>query len=154
MQTGWVGEQRWTNHRAWIPSIRSSSSRNRTSVAILFAWLQALLLNILLFSKQALFIIKSSGDPRSYESVSLPIVAVGISKRGLLACKCDSDQKSRISGQRVTVTGTFPTALLRTWHAPFRCTTLSRDQRLFSLVSCGALPSGWLCQPQTTTVTP
>lgn len=39
-----------------------------------------------------------------------------------MACQCFSGGKGRISGQRVTLTGTFPTALLRTWHAPFRCT--------------------------------
>src|SRR5947208_17092114 len=49
-----------------------------------------------------------------------------------MACQCDPDEKNRIGGQRVTLSGTFPTALLRTWHASFRCTTLSRDPRLFN----------------------
>ncbi len=62
VQTGWVGERRGISHRAETPSIRSSSTRGRTSVAIPFAWLQAFLPSILCPSKQVLF-IKSSGDP-------------------------------------------------------------------------------------------
>src|SRR5260370_17522673 len=43
-----------------------------------------------------------------------------------LACQCFSDEKSRVSGQRVTHSGTFPTAPPRTTHARFPCTWLSR----------------------------
>jgi hypothetical protein len=34
-------------------------------------------------------------------------------------CRCDSDGKGEVGGQRITFLGTFPTAPSRTWRVPF-----------------------------------
>jgi hypothetical protein len=56
----------------------------------------------------------------------LPIQAAIDLGADQLACRCLSDEKGRVSGQRVTHSGTFPTAPPRTTHTRFPCTWLSR----------------------------